>query len=629
MCGFAGILKRNNFTDNDRVMLERMSQAVRHRGPDENRIVTYDKLGFAFRRLSIIDLELGSQPFEYLDGRYVSVFNGEIYNYRDLREELIAEGCTFNTNSEIEVILTLYSRIGAEFIRKLRGMFALAIYDTHTGELFCGRDPFGIKPLYYRMNDEGIVFGSEMKLFLFDDSLPAFGVDTSMLQHYMSYQYVPEPMTITGEVKILEAGHYFICNAGGGAITTIAYADNRFAPDNTPYDAKKTAIRRAIESSVEYHMISDVPVGSFLSSGIDSAIITAVASRLSPGIKAFTVAFSEREYSEIDDAAKIASHLDVEHITYNGTFEDFIGAYEDVVYHLDSPVADPSTVAIYIICREAARHMKVVLSGEGSDEFFGGYRIYRDGLKTRRISELPGSMRSALRGIASVLPDAVKGKGFLERAATPLDKRYIGNAFIFTEAEKAKFLKHYNPNQHFYDLTRGIYAKSEGLSLPTRMQYCDINTWLRGDILVKGDRLSMAHALEVRVPFIDREVFEIARTLNDSDKLGGGSTKEILRDAFKDLVDAETYVRPKLGYPVPVRKWLKNEMYDWAAGIIRESGADEYIDKAYAVKLLDDHRAGRADNYRTLWVLLVFMTWHKLYVEQAGKTRQRILAGEM
>jgi len=627
MCGFVGMFNKDGITEDSRQTLTYMSGAIRHRGPDEDDISEMGNLALAFRRLSIIDLEKGSQPFTLLD-RYLGVFNGEIYNYLELREELVSQGYEFSTNSEIEVMLTLYHCEGESFVKKLRGMFAIAFYDSLEKKLFVARDPFGIKPMHYKENDGGIIFSSEMKAFLFDRSIDKFNVDTARLQHYCTYQYVPEPDTLTGQVMVLPAGNYFTYDAENGMKIT-EYVKNTFAPNKERYDDKLKKVREVIESSVQYHLLSDVPVGTFLSSGIDSAIVTAVASKLSPGIKAFTVAFNEKEYSELDDAAAIARHLDVEHIKLQGSVQDYMDAVESVVYHLDSPVADPSTVAIYIISREVAKHVKVVLSGEGADEFFGGYTIYKSGIASQRFFALPSFMRGALAALARVLPDGVRGKALLIRGTTPLEKRYCGNAFVFDEPQKRDLLKTFDQNQHFSDLTADIFREARGLPFSTQMQYCDINTWLRGDILVKGDRLSMAHSLELRVPFLDREVFGVARTLRDQDKYRKGTTKYILRDAFRDIVNPETFMRPKLGYPVPVRKWLKNEMYDWARDIINGSGADEYINKAEALRLLEDHKAGRADNYRPLWVILVFMIWHRLYIEDAENTRRRIISGEI
>lgn len=619
MCGFAGMLKQSSLTEEDKNDLKAMSEIIAHRGPDEAGMLYVDNAAFAFRRLSIIDLERGSQPFSYGDGRYTGVFNGEIYNYRELRAQLTAEGYAFYTNSEIEVMLALYQKEGKDFVRRLRGMFAYAFYDKQTKILTAGRDPFGIKPFYYTEKDGYFVFASEAKALYADKTIDPGQIDKSRVQHYLTFQYIPEPDTLHPRIRILPAGH---CLRFDPARENKRSIEKYYTPmfsraTETDFEKKARQLRETVESSVRYHMISDVPVGTFLSSGIDSAIITALASRLNPGIKAFTVAFGEREFSEIEDASAIARHLDVEHIKLVGTVADFKRAFERVVYHLDFPVADPSTVAIYLICEEAARHLKVVLSGEGADELFGGYRVYHETTASSKIYALPEGVKKILNRFAGLLPDRVRGKQLLYRGTTPLERRYVGNAFIFREEEKAALLKTYSSDTHFSQLTAPAYAEAAaaGLTPMQKMQYIDMNHWLRGDILVKGDRLSMAHSLEVRVPFLDKEVFRVAADLPDRFKLSHGTTKYILRYAFGDLVNRETVTRPKLGYPVPVKKWLRHELYDWAKQIIENSTADEYINKTEALRMLMNHRDGTEDNYRKLWVILVFITWYGLYVK--------------
>jgi len=612
LCGFVGMFKNTSLLDEEKDLILKMSDAIDFRGPDEGRGVFYDRVGVGFRRLSIIDLELGSQPFER--DNLLGVFNGEIYNYRELRQTLIDEGESFTTNSEIEVMLTLYKKHGEEFINLLRGMFAFAIFDKEKNTAVFGRDPFGIKPLYYLERDGKLLFSSESKALYLEPSLDKTLISDSAVQHYFTYQYVPEPATMHPEIKILPAGHYMTSDGTKNEIKK--YYTPTFNPKKADdFEKKAQEVREVIESSVKYHMISDVDVGTFLSGGIDSAIITATASKLNPGIKAFTVAFGEKEYSEIDEASGIAKHLDVEHIKLIAGLEDFKRAFDKVVYHLDFPTADPSTMAIYLICEEAARHLKVVLSGEGSDELFGGYRIYNESSVSSKIYKLPAFIKSALSGVASVLPDGFRGKQLIYRGTTPLEKRYVGNAFIWNEKDKKEILKTWSPDVHFSQITEPIYKECEHLSPMTRMQYVDMHTWLRGDILVKGDRLSMAHSLEVRVPFLDKEVFRVASSLHDSEKLSHNTTKYILRYAFRDLVDEETFMRPKLGYPVPVRKWLKNELYDWARDIIVNSSDNPYVDKKKALELLEKHRDGSEDNYRKLWTILVFQRWYDLYVK--------------
>lgn len=631
MCGFAGIYKLTGLTDDDILAAKEMSCAIRHRGPDSDMVHSDNKLIFAFRRLSIIDLEGGNQPFVSDNKRYSCVYNGEIYNYLELKAELKQKGHTFKTNSEVEVIIKLYALYGTDFICRLRGMFAFVIYDNKNDILMAARDPFGIKPLYYRSDKDGIVFCSEMKAFFFDPRFGKFNVDKTQLQHYMTFQYVTEPDTISGRISILPKGSYMLYSGKEfGKTDIITYYKPIFSSNKSiGYDKKKKRLREAVEKSVAYHMLSDVPLGSFLSSGVDSAIITALASKIEPGIKAFTIGFDVKGYSELEDAAAISAHLDIEHIKLLCSLEDFIQNYEKVIYHLDSPLADPSVVAIYLICQEASKHVKVILSGEGSDEIFAGYRQYSSARLTSMIYKLPSPIKAILIALAKLLPDHVKGKGLINRGCTPIEKRFVGNSFVFSEKEKQNILLTYNDKVHFTQRTADIYAQAGDYTALQKMQHCDLNTWLPSDILVKGDRLSMAHSLEARVPFLDTEVFKAARELCDSDKITKKTTKYILRDAFSDILNKDTVVRPKLGYPVPVRIWLKNELYDWAEKIINESTATEFINSAEAKKLLELHRTGKGDYYHHIWVILTFITWYKLYVTEEKKTKNRILSGEL
>lgn len=630
MCGFAGIYKYTVLKEEDVKSVTQMSHAIRHRGPDDDGIFTADRVAFGFRRLSIIDLSGGAQPYTEKSGRYTVVYNGEIYNYLELKEELASAGERFDGNSEVEVMLRLYAIYGPSFIEKLRGMYAFLIYDNEEKTLMAGRDPFGIKPLYYRQTEEGVVFSSEYKAFLFDGTYKGFSADKTLTQHYLTFQYVTEPDTVSGDIHILPKGSYMLIK--DGKAETVSYYRPVFKPNmNVGYRAKQVKLRDAVENSVAHHMLSDVPLGSFLSSGIDSAVITAVAAKLQPGIKAFTVGFEVGAYNEIADATDISSHLDIDHIKLQCTLKDFTDNYEKTLYHLDSPVADPSVIAIYLISREAARHVKVVLSGEGSDELFAGYRIYDTSRSSATLRRLPGFVKTALYGLSRLLPDGVKGKNLIYRGCVPLEERFVGNSFVFKEKEKKGLYLPYDKGVHYTDRTAHIYkeAEAQGYSELLKMQHCDLNTWLPSDILVKGDRLSMASSLEARVPFLDKEVFAAAAELCDGEKLKEGTTKFILRDTFRDLLNAETVVRPKLGYPVPVRVWLKDELYEWAASIIANSTAEEYINSAEALKLLEKHRKGKGDWYHHIWAILCFITWYRLYVTDSENTKRRIIAGEL
>ncbi|MBQ7645742.1 MAG: asparagine synthase (glutamine-hydrolyzing), partial [Clostridia bacterium] len=536
-------------------------------------------------------------------------------------------GEPFETKSEIETLVALYRKHGAEFVKMLRGMFAILIYDNVENVLIAARDMFGIKPLYYRKTGTGFIFSSELKAFEFDSSYDGFKVDKTLLQHYFTFQYVTEPDTICGDIGIVKKGSYVVCHDDA---ETHVYYEQSFAPDvKTSYEVKKKKLRDTVEKSVAYHMLSDVPLGSFLSRGIDSAVITAVASKLEPGIKAFTVGFNVRGFSELNDAAQISEHLDIDHIKLECDLQDFIDNYEKTIYHLDSPVADPSVVAIYLIAREAAKHVKVVLSGEGSDELFAGYRVYASAIPASKIYALPGFVKLMLSGIAKILPGNMKGKSLIQRGLTPVSERFVGNSFVFDEKSKKQILKTFDPSVRYTDRTKAIYDFAQPYSDVMKMQYCDLQTWLPSDILVKGDRLSMASSLEVRVPFLDSEVFAAARELADTDKITNKTTKYILRDAFSDLLNKETIVRPKLGYPVPVKVWLKDELYDWAKEIITSEYGSEYIDTEGALKLLERHRKGKEDLYHQIWSVLVFKTWHKLYIDEIEDTKKRVLNGEL
>lgn len=627
MCGFIGILNNNGVTEKDVTDVRAMSHVIRHRGPDLDNGYTGDKVCLGFRRLSIIDLEGGTQPYVSPDGRYSCVYNGEVYNYLELRNELLAKGEKFQSNSEIEVMVRLYSLYGESFISRLRGMFAFLIYDKETGTLMAGRDPFGIKPLYFRVEKDRTVFASEMKAFFADSQYSGFSVDNTLLQHYFSFQFVPEPDTVGGDIKSVPKGSYMLVK--GESREVFSYWKPVFSPDRTgTYDSRKKALREAVEESVRYHMLADVPVGSFLSSGVDSAIITALASKLQPGIKAFTVGFDVKGFSEIEDACEISAHLDIDHITLRATVEDFKKAFEKTIYHLDSPVADPSVVAIYLISQEASKHVKTILSGEGSDELFGGYRQYATAAPSARMNSLPQFIKSFLLFIANLMPDGMKGKGYITRGCVPIEKRFVGGSFIFTEQQKSRFLRTFDKDVHFTQRTAPIFETAAGYTPLQKMQHCDLNCWLPSDILVKGDRLSMAHSLEARVPFLDKEVFKAARCLLDGDKISHGTTKYILRDTFSDLLNSETVVRPKKGYPVPVRVWLKDELFDWAKDILASNPAPQLIDEKYIIDLLEKHASGKGDYYRQIWAVIAFMTWYRLYITQADNTVERILNNE-
>lgn len=617
MCGLLTFVSARGEAALHRDAVAGALETIHHRGPDETGVtVAGDDVVFGFKRLSIIDVDKSHQPLEYDGGRYVMTFNGEIYNYLELRAELLAEGATFATDGDTEVVLAAYHFWGAESVSRLRGMFAYLIWDRHERRLFGARDPFGIKPLHVMETGDGVYFASEKKALLPFLDPSSDGLDTEALQHYLTLQYVPEPATLHERIRKVESG-MAVSWSPGGQLSYSRYFRPAFAPMlvDDP-DKLYRRIREALEESVRLHLRSDVPVGAFLSSGIDSTGIVALARKHKPDILTFTVGYDVEGYSEVDIAQQSARWLGVTTIPTMVDAQQMMDALPRIVWHLDDPVADPALVPLYFVAEEAAKHVTVVLSGEGADELFGGYNIYREPLSLRPISGLPAGVRKGLLALSRIVPEGVRGKSLLERGATPIRERYYGNARMFTEDEKRDLLKHYDPRVSYLDIARRFYDEASGYDDVTKMQYVDLFTWLRGDILVKADRMSMAHSLEVRVPFLDTGVFEVASTIGLDQRITRQTTKLALRRALTDLVPPHVVERRKLGFPVPIRLWLKDVMYDWAMSIVDESGTSELLDKTYVRHLLQEHRRGDADRSRKIWTVLVFMLWHAIYVEQ-------------
>ncbi|MCT8137679.1 asparagine synthase (glutamine-hydrolyzing) [Anaerobacillus sp. CMMVII] len=613
MCGFVGILRNENVDKINSVMWDEALQAINHRGPDATGEYKDTSVEFGFKRLSIIDLEHGNQPLSYLN-RYHIIFNGEIYNHVELRKELTEIGYSFQTMSDTEVILALYAHKGTECVHELRGMFAFAIWDTETETLFAARDSFGIKPFYFFETEERLFFASEQKSIKILTEHHELSQEN--IQHYLTYQYVPEPRCLSKDIHKLSPGHFLIKKQNEKAVTS-SYYKKSFAPLDLNFSEFTTKIRMALEDSVAKHMRSDVPVGAFLSSGIDSTTIVALAKEHNPNLKTFTVGFETEGFSEVDIAKETAEKLGVENIHKLITPEEFVGELKNIIWHMDDPVADPAAVPLYFVAKEASKHVKVVLSGEGADELFGGYNIYREPLALSWFERLPKWLKVMMNRLALTLPNGVKGRSYILRGTTPLSERYIGNAYMFSEQEKKRILSNYRPNGAFTEVTKSLYQDSKQYNETSKMQYIDLHTWLPGDILVKADRMTMAHSLELRVPFLDKEVFDVARQIPDHMKISHGTTKYVLREAVKGLVPDSVLYRKKLGFPVPIRHWLRNELYDWAKDVIKYSATtDQIFNRSEVLALLEDHASMKTDNSRKLWTVLSFMLWYSLY-EQA------------
>ncbi len=631
MCGLLAYLS----TDRDRVLDDTVEgirsslHCMRHRGPDENEVWWDKRVVFGFNRLSFIDIEHSHQPMPYAGGRYRIVFNGEIYNYLELREELAAAGASFATEGDTEAIVAGYHLWGEDVVPRLRGMFSFVIWDSETGTAFGARDPFGIKPLFTtRLADGAIAFSSEKKalLELLGGTEGAGGVDGASLQHYLTLQYVPEPATLHRGIRRIESGTTF--RVSDGELTTHRYFWPEFPVRPVAKDEQQALYDRiadVLDDSVRVHMRADVTVGSFLSGGIDSTAIAALAKKYNPDLMTFTVGFERQGFSEIDVAAESAKAIGVEHITKVVSPEEFAESIPLVVWYLDDPVADPALVPLYFVAREARKHVKVVLSGEGADELFGGYNIYREPLSLAAFDRLPTGLRRALGTLSTRLPDGMRGKDLLRRGSIPLEERYYGNARIFRDDELG-FLERRDPDLSHVAVTRELYRRTRdaGYDDITAMQYVDLFTWLRGDILVKADKMTMANSLELRVPFLDPEVFKVAGTLPVDQRVTKATTKYALRRALEQIVPPHVLNRRKLGFPVPTRHWLAEDLHEWARQIIEESQTDEWLDRRQILWMLDEHRdnqrAGSSVDYsRKLWTLLVFMVWHGIFVEERIK----------
>lgn len=615
MCGFIGCVhdKVQNYQEDQKQQFKNMNDLISHRGPDDEGFYYDEYVQLGFRRLSIIDIESGHQPLTYENERYYIIFNGEVYNYVELREELLKEGLSFSTSSDTEVIVALYSHFKEKAVEKLRGMFAFVIWDKQEQTLYGARDPFGIKPFVYYEDGDRTFFASEKKSILLALKNDVLNYDA--LQHYLTYQFVPEPNTMSEGINKLEPGHYFTKKIGS-PMEIKRYWKAQFKPVHQSESDFIKQIKDVLFDSVKIHMRSDVPVGSFLSGGIDSSIIASIAKEFHPAIKTFSVGFERNGFSEIDVAKETAEKLGVENISYVITPEEYMNELPKIMWHMDDPLADPACVPLYFVAREARKHVTVVLSGEGADELFGGYNIYREPQSLDVFNKIPQVGKVLLKGIANMMPEGTKGKSFIERGVTPMEERYIGNAKMFTEEEKQELLTVYRNGLEYTDITKPLYEESKGYDPVDRMQYIDIHTWMRGDILLKADKMTMAHSLELRVPFLDTAVFDIASKIPSSLKTANGTTKYVLRRAAEGIVPDHVLNRKKLGFPVPIRHWLKDEMNDWAKNIIRESNTDHLINKTYLLKLLDDHCQGKADNSRKIWTVLMFMVWHQVYVEQ-------------
>ena len=609
LCGFTG-----EIVDRDAV-ITKMTDKITHRGPDSSGIFKDENIAMGFRRLSIIDISnTGDQPIYNEDRTLVLTFNGEIYNYRELREKLIQKGHRFYTQTDSEVLLHGFEEWQEGMLTKLRGMFGFAIWNTVEKSLFLARDFFGIKPMHYTTVNGHFVYGSEIKSIL---EFPGFEkkLNYNTLNNYLSFQYAVPPETFFEGVFCLMPSHYLWYR--NGEITTKRYWEPQFHPDESMTEEEAVdKIEKVFEESVNAHKISDVEVGCFLSSGVDSSYVSTYFTDQ----KTFTVGFDFGEkYNEIDWAKGLSEKIGVEHHYKVIQSEEFWGNIKKVQYHMDQPLADPSCIALYFVSRLASEYVKVVLSGEGADELFGGYTVYNEPDVFRLYHKLPQWLRTWMRKMVQKIPRHFVGQGFITRGELPTNESFIGNAKMFGYEDKKRLLKDPSIATRPQELTKPYYDRVKDLDDVTRMQYLDINMWMVGDILLKADRMSMANSLELRVPFLDKEVFQVASVLPKRLRVNRKNTKYAMRQAALRHLPEATAQKKKLGFPVPTRVWLKDvRYYQIVKDAFQSQLAQRFFHTEELLRYLDDHFNGVRDYSRRIWTVFIFLVWYDIYFQGAS-----------
>jgi len=600
MCGIAGIIGKN-FQEKDKV-IEKMTDMMIHRGPDDEGFYCDNDVALGMRRLSIIDLEKGKQPIFSEDENLVIIFNGEIYNFKELRESLLTRGHKFKTNSDTETIIHLYEEEGEECVKKLRGMFTFCIYDRKKKTLFLARDYFGIKPLYFLNKNNIFAFASEIKSLIYH---PYYHpeVNDEAVYYFLSFQYVPLKETIFKDIYRLDPGSYLKIDIKNQKIEEKKYWEFSFKQEN---NVSEDDLLNALKNSVSHHMISDVPVGAFLSGGVDSTAIVALMknSLMNDRISTFSVGFEE--INEFGAARTAAKFLNSDHTEIKLSSSDFFEKLPELIWHFDEPVADPSAIALYFVAREARKKIKVVLSGEGADELFGGYNIYLEPFALKKLDFLSPSFRKKILFPLAYSNFNFFGKNYLRRYFTPLEERYIGNAYVFKPVEVRKIWRGQDFSEPSY-LLNEYYKEIENLSDSTKMQSIDINYWLPGDILAKADKMTMANSLELRVPFLDIEVAKIASRISDEFKFKNGkTTKYLFRQSLKGLIPEGNRKRKKLGFPVPMKQWLADKNNPVLDAIFK----NPYLKTHFNMKEIE-----KLTNPRQLYLLLTLSFWYNVFIK--------------
>lgn len=611
MCGFAGYIHNYGTFDKEEV-IHKMADRIKHRGPDDAHYYIDDGIALGFRRLSIIDLEGGRQPILNENGSLVLLFNGEIYNYQELREELIKAGHVFTTKTDSETILHGYEEYGKKILDRLRGMFAFIIWNKNTKELFGARDIFGIKPFYYYKKGKEFMFGSEIKSFL---SHPNFEkeLDEDMIPLYLSYEYSPDERTIFKNVFKLPGAHCFTYKNGELKVERYYKIEYKIEDDKS-LEYWEDAITKEFTESVSMHQIADVEVGCFLSSGVDSSYVVKEISKGTKKVKTFSVGYEEEKYSELPYAQDFSNVIGVPNIANKVSADEFFDAVPEIQYYMDEPLPNPSEIPLYFLAKNARRYVKVVLSGEGADELFGGYPMYLAGGHFDHYShKVPRPVRKVLGTVAKHCPN-FKGKNFLVRGAMEPYQRFMRANYVFQSAERQKFLKRPIASKVPEEYSKRYFNEVSNLDEPTQLQYVDMHTWMIYDILLKADRMSMANSLELRVPFLDKKMLELSTRIPSRYRAANETTKIALRGAAIKQLPERTANKKKLGFPVPLNDWLREDKYyNKVKAAFQSDIAEKFFVTSELIKLLDDHKSGKALNMQKIWSFYTFILWYEQF----------------
>ncbi len=600
MCGIVGFIDPNKDALNQ---LKNMMNKIAHRGPDGQGHFIDDTIALGHVRLSIIDHSGGQQPMFYKN--YVLIFNGEIYNYKELKKTLIDHHYTFDTESDTEVLIKGFDFYQKEIVHYLRGMFSFVIYNKEDHSLFCARDQFGIKPFYYYNHNNTFLFSSEPKAFFEHPSfIKEFNDD--VLGEYLHFNFVPFENTMFKYVYCLLPGH------------TLTYKNNtlqinRYFQIEFNKDASLshpvTDISHIMKDSIEHHLLSDVPIGSFLSSGIDSSYIVSLAKT----DETFTASYTNEKYDELPYAKELSQYFDIENKQKTITKEDYFNVLKDAIYHLDEPLSDPSAISLYLISQLASEDIKVILSGEGADELFGGYNVYHIEKEHKFYRCLPHFLRRWIGLFFKRFP-SLKGSEFFMRNGLNVEEYYLTASPVFSLKEINTLLK---VNHHLsYE---NLYAKLDlsHMSNIQKKQYIDLNLWFVKDILLKGDKMTMAHSIESRVPFTDIDVYQVARELSDDQKINNETTKVSLREAAKEVIPTKAYQKKKLGFPVPIREWMKEEdIYQDMKTQFQSDFVNHYFNSQLLMKWLDEHKDNKHDHYKKLWCIYCLSLWYDIFFNE-------------